>query len=189
MSAPLDKYLEARPLLRHVRVMHEVMDVVDGDPKTRTLHAHLYRAFMDILNKELAPYALTLALAITEVEDAFPEIAAQVERGAEREVVHVQDEDTSLPELKIAPRVTRKHGETFAAEWFPTGWQGEDVWEAFAETGLMEWPDGELFDPRQTRYQKIEDEILERTFAAVRDAVAEAFTKAATEVLARERQK
>jgi hypothetical protein len=29
---------------------------------------------MDMLNEQLAPYALTLALAITELEDAYPEI-------------------------------------------------------------------------------------------------------------------
>jgi hypothetical protein len=43
----------------------------------------------------------------------------------------VQDE--GVPPLKIAPRVTRKHGETFANEWFRTA-GGEDVWAAFAET-------------------------------------------------------
>ena len=34
---------------------------------------------MDILNKELGPHALTLALAIAELENAFPKIAALVE--------------------------------------------------------------------------------------------------------------
>jgi hypothetical protein len=29
---------------------------------------------MDMLNEELAPYALTLALAVVELEDAYPEI-------------------------------------------------------------------------------------------------------------------
>jgi len=98
-----------------------------------------------------------------------------------------------VPQLKIAPRVTRKHGENFAAEWCA---EGEHGWEAFSNTGLMEWPEDdpnqpidEPFDPRDARYEKIEDEILERTFAAVRTAVAEAFTKVAREVLARERKR
>jgi hypothetical protein len=82
---PLDDYFEARPLLRHIRVMHEVMEVVDDDPQKRVFHAELYCAYMDILNKELAPYALTFALALTELEEAFPEIAALVPRGTESE--------------------------------------------------------------------------------------------------------
>lgn len=81
VSVPLDKYFEARHLLQHVRVMHEVMDVVDHDPKTRTFHADLYSSYMKILNKELAPHALTFAFALTELEEAFPEIVA-LARGA-----------------------------------------------------------------------------------------------------------
>jgi len=108
----------------------------------------------------------------------------------------VQDEGAPPP-LKIAARVTRNHGETFANEWIRTAASGEDVWEAFGETGLIEWPEedpnrplGQIAqDPRQGRYQDIEDEILEQTFAAVRACVAEAFTKAARVVLARERRR
>lgn len=101
------------------------------------------------------------------------------------------------PLLKIASRVTRKHGETFADGWLRTAAGRENVWDAFAETGLMEWPEedpnrplGQIVqDPRQARYHDIEDEILEQTFAAVRAGVAEAFTKTAREVLARERRR
>jgi hypothetical protein len=107
----------------------------------------------------------------------------------------VQDEGAP-PKLKIAPRVTRKHGETFADEWLRTAAGGEDVWDAFAETGLMQWPEDDpnrplgqiVQDPRQARYHDIEDEILERVFASVRPAVAEEFVKVAGEVLARERK-
>jgi hypothetical protein len=53
----------------------------------------------------------------------------------------------------------------------------------------MGWPNGDVHDPRQGRYQDIEDEILERTFLGVRAAVAEAFVKAAREVLLRERRR
>jgi hypothetical protein len=48
-------------------------EVVDEEPY-RQFHPELHGAFMRILNEELAPHALTLALAITELEDAFPEI-------------------------------------------------------------------------------------------------------------------
>ena len=108
----------------------------------------------------------------------------------------VQDEGAPPP-LKIASRVTRKHGETFAEEWLRTAASGENVWDAFAETGLMEWPEedpnrplGQITqDPRQARYHDIEDEILEQTFAAVMPGVAEAFVKAARKILARERRR
>jgi len=78
-SVPVDDYFEARPLLRHVRVMEQVMAWVDEDPKTRAFLSAMHCAYMDILGRELAPHALTLALAITELEDAVPEIAALVE--------------------------------------------------------------------------------------------------------------
>jgi hypothetical protein len=94
-----------------------------------------------------------------------------------------------LPRVKFNTRVTGRHGEIFAAGWFPTSFQGEEVLGAFADTHLMQYPDGEAHDPRQNRYQEIEDEILERTFLAVRAAVAEAFVKAAREVLVRERRR
>jgi disulfide oxidoreductase YuzD len=78
-SVPLDDYFEARPLLRHIRVMKMVMDWIDEDPKTRAFYPELHCAYMDILSKELAAHALTLAMAITQLENAYPEIAALVE--------------------------------------------------------------------------------------------------------------
>ena len=105
----------------------------------------------------------------------------------------MQDE-SPLPPLKIARRVNRRHGEIFAAEWFPSSYGGEDVWDAFAATGLIEWPDDDpnrplgqiVQDPRQARYQDLEDEILKRVFASVCPAVADEFVKVAREVLSRE---
>jgi hypothetical protein len=64
--------------------MKLVMDWIDEDPKTRAFYSELHCAYMDILSKELAPHALMFALAITQLENAYPEIAALVERdGAE----------------------------------------------------------------------------------------------------------
>lgn len=86
LSSPLEDYIAARPLLRHVRVMKRVMAWVDEDPKTRTFYAEMYCAYMDILAEEFAPHALMLALAITQLENAFPEIAALAEvDGSEEE--------------------------------------------------------------------------------------------------------
>jgi len=73
--APLDEYIEVQPALRMVRVMNrfeaEVLRVMPG---LGPFYAELHVAYMEILNEELASYALNLALAITELEDAYPEI-------------------------------------------------------------------------------------------------------------------
>jgi len=75
-SNSMDYYNEARSLLRHVRIMNRFFDEVVAEPPYRQFRIDLYDAFLKILNEELAPHALTLALAITELEDAFPEIAS-----------------------------------------------------------------------------------------------------------------
>ena len=71
---PLDDYVEVQPALHMVRIMRRFFgEVVDVEPFRRHL-PELHVAYMEILNEELAPYALNLALAITELEDAYPEI-------------------------------------------------------------------------------------------------------------------
>ena len=73
-AVPVDDYIEARPLLRHVRVMERVMEWVDDDPRTRVFFHDLHGAYRDILAEEFAPHALTFALALAELENAYPEI-------------------------------------------------------------------------------------------------------------------
>jgi hypothetical protein len=99
-----------------------------------------------------------------------------------------------FPRLKIARCVTRAHGEAFAQKWREMQ-SGEIASEAFGKSDLIEWPEedpnrplGEFFDARRDRYHDVTDEIAEQTFDAVMPAVAEAFVKAAREVLARERR-
>lgn len=101
-----------------------------------------------------------------------------------------------MPKLKIAPRVTRAHGEAFADGWRETVLDSGSMFEVFEDTGLVKWPGdnpnrplGVFLNPRQYRYQDIEDEILKRVFDSVRPAVAEAFVKVARDVLARERER
>jgi hypothetical protein len=81
MKAPatpaMDNYFEAQPLLRHIRVMERFFrEVVDSQLEYRKHLPDLHVAYMAILNEELAPHAVMLALAITELEDAFPDIEA-----------------------------------------------------------------------------------------------------------------
>jgi hypothetical protein len=97
--------------------------------------------------------------------------------------------ERALPTLTIVRRVTRRHGEVFAQGWLEVCRGNRSIFEAFEDSGVIEWPEGGLLDPRQARYQDIEDEILEQTFAAVRSAVADAFVKVAREITARERQR
>ena len=99
------------------------------------------------------------------------------------------------PPLKIAPRVTQKHGEAFAQKWREMQ-SGEVTSEAFGKSDLIEWPEedpnrplGEFFDARRDRFHDVRDEIAERTFDAAMPAIAEAFVKVAREVLARERRR
>jgi hypothetical protein len=73
--APLDEYLAVQHILRQARLMKRFFeDVVDEKPVLRPHLPELHCAYMDLLNEQLAPYALTLAVAVVELEDAYPEI-------------------------------------------------------------------------------------------------------------------
>lgn len=70
----MECYAAVESLLRHLRIMRRVMDWVDIDPQTRAFYPELHCAYMDVLQDELAPHALKLALAIIQLEDAYPSI-------------------------------------------------------------------------------------------------------------------
>jgi len=63
--------LEELPaILRHIHVMRRFFgEVIDASPEYRKHYADLHVAYMDILNEELAPFALLLALSLAEFED------------------------------------------------------------------------------------------------------------------------
>lgn len=90
----------------------------------------------------------------------------------------------SEPKLTIVEAVTREHGEKFAEEWCDRSHASCAMVEAFAEAGVVAWPDTRL---AQMRFHDIEDEVTERVFEELRSAVVEAFVKVANDVLARER--
>jgi hypothetical protein len=93
-----------------------------------------------------------------------------------------------IPRLKIAPRVTRAHGEAFAKKW--RAMQTGDVWsEAFGKADVIEWPESEEPTPAQERFQAVRDAILNRVFDAGQLAIAEAFVRAARAILAREKRR
>jgi hypothetical protein len=91
------------------------------------------------------------------------------------------------PKLRIVKVVTRKHGEKFAKEWRERSTATGAMAEAFGRTGLVRWP----WEPRtaQMRFHDIENEVTERVFDEVRDAVVDAFVRIAGEILARERNR
>lgn len=107
-----------------------------------------------------------------------------------------QSED-AVPSVWIADAVRPHHANTFVEEWFRHSRESGAMWEAFAATALMHWPSeddrlpGEPIrqTPAQARYGAIEDEILQRMVNDLRPAVMEAFTRAATAVLDRERNR
>lgn len=70
----IDQYEEMLPILLHVRVMERVMDAVDDDPQMRVFHAALHCIYMDIVNEVIGEHALELALALIQLEEAYPEI-------------------------------------------------------------------------------------------------------------------
>jgi hypothetical protein len=72
----LDEYLEIQPAIHMVRIMYRFFDEVVDLPPFRSVHTSLLTAYEKILNEELAPYALNLASAIAELEDAYPEITS-----------------------------------------------------------------------------------------------------------------
>ena len=100
----------------------------------------------------------------------------------------MSDESLIRPaRLAFVRRVTAKHGETFAEEWFKESRSTLVLVDAFATTQLVVWPEDDA--DAQERFKDIEDEIFDRIFAAARGAIGEAFVKAAREVLAWERKR
>jgi hypothetical protein len=86
----------------------------------------------------------------------------------------------------LPPVVTPEHGDIFARAWYEHSLETLAMFEAFGDTALMEWPGGM---DAQADYQNIEDEVCERVYDTIRQAVSEAFVRVATDVLARERSR
>jgi transcriptional regulator with XRE-family HTH domain len=90
------------------------------------------------------------------------------------------------PPLFLVDAVTPEQGETFAREWIESSLSIADVYDAFVDAGVLEWP-GDDNEAMRDRYDALEAEIIRRTFDAVRAAIAEAFVRVANEVIRRER--
>ena len=52
-------------------------NVIDEDEIARTRYRELYDACMDLLERDLAPYALDLAITLINLEDQFRKTAAR----------------------------------------------------------------------------------------------------------------
>ena len=101
--------------------------------------------------------------------------------------------------LRAVPVVTSTHGEIFSNEWVEASLGSYDFLDVFAATGILVWPDDDLIVPQglgsaelrdaRSCFIEIEDEILKRTFTAVKAAVSKAFVASANEILARERRR
>src|ERR1051325_1271194 len=176
-AVPLDDYSEVQPLLRHVRIMERFFDeVVDENPQFRKHYSDLHVAYMRILAEELAPHALPLALAITELEDAYPDIASKGE-------IASKVESTKSPRIEMVKAVTMDHGAAFARHWS----SGDDMPEACEASEIMTWPDTDR--EAQGHYHDLENEICDGVFEATNQQIAEAFARVANGVLDRERRR
>jgi hypothetical protein len=89
------------------------------------------------------------------------------------------------PHVEMVEVVTREHAEAFVADVIEGVIVSNWTIEAFEQVELVTWPEDDA--DAQERYSRIEDEIVARMFAAVKDAMVEAFFVAATEVIERER--
>lgn len=90
---------------------------------------------------------------------------------------------------RLARSVTTEHGGIFADEWLAQVRSGGEMFDAFAKSGVIEWPDaGQDGTKAQERYDELATEILERTCDDLREAVVKAFLNAARDVIERERR-
>ncbi|MGZ5440932.1 MAG: hypothetical protein ACXW5U_11790 [Thermoanaerobaculia bacterium] len=113
----------------------------------------------------------------------------RLRRARELLVSEDSERDESDDSLAFVDRVRRWHGAIFAKEMLDGSLVTEMPYEAFGKTGIIAWPDDFANEtPAKVRYKDIEDEILTRTFDAVREAMATAFVKVARDVVERERK-
>jgi hypothetical protein len=97
---------------------------------------------------------------------------------------HAEEEVMTAPKVQTVNVVTMEHGRDFAQRWYDS----DGMMTACYNTGIMTWPDGTLEDhAAQDHFHDLEDEILHEVFEATKQAIAEAFVKAANAVLDRER--
>jgi hypothetical protein len=88
------------------------------------------------------------------------------------------------PRIETVTIVTPEHGQAFAQGWYDS----DGMMTACYDTGIMTWPDGTLEDHAALdHFHDLEDEILHEVFESTKQAIAEAFVKAANAVLDRER--
>jgi len=87
------------------------------------------------------------------------------------------------PEIEMVSRVTIEHGLAFAQGWY----DGDgDMSDACASTDIMTFPEGEI-EARELRFHDLTDEICANVFELTKRQIAEAFVRAANEVLDREK--
>jgi hypothetical protein len=93
-------------------------------------------------------------------------------------------EQARVPKIETVDRVTIEHGLAFAQGWY----DGDDMSDACDDTGIMTWPDGGVeMKETQLHCHDLADEICANVFELMKRQIAEAFVRAANEVLARER--
>lgn len=122
------------------------------------------------------------------VAEAFVEAANRVRReraGWSGTAVTGRDTLKNEAKIEVVDRVTIEHGLAFAQ-----GWYNGDMTDACDDTEIMTWPGGDLEQTEaELRFHDLTDEICANVFALTKRQIAEAFVRAANEVLDRERGK
>jgi len=94
-------------------------------------------------------------------------------------------ETVEVLKIETVGEVTIEHGLAFAQGWY----DGEgDMSDACASTDIMTFPEGEI-EARELRFHDLTDEICANVFGLMKRQIAEAFVRAANEVLTRERRR
>ncbi|HVE70833.1 MAG TPA: hypothetical protein VNI54_05645 [Thermoanaerobaculia bacterium] len=89
---------------------------------------------------------------------------------------------------RFVRRVTRRHATIFAEAFIRHVNAAFATEQAIEETDVMQWPDGTLRDhANQDRYRELEQLIIAKMFAQLREPIAEAFRQAANEIFDGER--
>ena len=94
------------------------------------------------------------------------------------------------PQLRFARHVERRHGTIFMQALAYGAGTGELLYDAFALTGVVEYPsDEEDASPAILQFESIEEEIVRRTILAIEEAITSAFVTVARDVIERERRR
>ena len=167
--------------MRYPDSPREVNDLLDFAREVRRFTAKYpdYVNAPDILQSVAtiaANWGWDLLDLVLDHEERIGQLPSEVETVAEQ---------ARVPKIEMVDEVTIEHGLAFAQ-----GWHEGDMSDACDETSIMTFPEWETeLEEVHLRYHDLTDEICANAFGLLKRQIAEAFVRAANEVLTRERGK